>query len=121
MTNAEKYKDLIVKISNEQKQPYSCVINAVRLELDFGDACYMNYNCNTCKSKVIEWLLSECDNPQSEKDYPLKNMEKILVRNEDSDEWEEAYFLWSDNHGFWCKYDKDDTVARNWKHAAWIL
>lgn len=124
MLNVEYYKDKLVEL---------CVIDIDRLALIQGqphicntsmlcDECLFNNNIDFCSGEALNWLFSECKEP--EVDWSKVKVDTpILVRDDEDGEWQKRHFArfkngkvyaWHDGLTSWSAIGE---CERSWKYA----
>lgn len=83
MTNAEKYKEKIKKAFKENEY---C---GIRQLIYHTDNCE-SMTCYECKKGIIEWLLSECKEP--EVDWSKIKVDTPILVSDDGVMWKNRYF-----------------------------
>ena len=121
MTNYEKYKDEIIKISRDSAN--TCddfVISNVLEPMNFDCS---NLTCETCHRLFSVWLLNEYKEPKI--DWSKISVDtKIYVRDKEEGRWARRYFArykngkiyaWDNGFASWSVYD--DNCVTPWKYA----
>ena len=125
MLNIEKYKDKLVEL---------CVTDIDRLALIQGqpricnssllcNECLFNNNLDFCSDEALNWLFSECKEP--EVDWSKVKVDTpILVKDILKSEWIKRYFakyengrvyVWKEGKTSWSAVNEHD--VNSWKYA----
>lgn len=119
MTNLEKYrKEFEKSLSNIDGPDCISIIGISDMHCNAVD-------CEKCAKGFVDWLLEDdsqnIKNTQNSHNIELQSRQRLLVRNENDENWVEGYFICYFDGLYWCKYNKEDSIAYGWKQAAIVL
>lgn len=124
MTNYEKYKDEIIKISKDSAN--DCLDFVIPNVLEPMTLDCDDITCDTCNRLFSAWLLNEYKEPEKpEVDWSKISVDtKIYVKDNIHNNWIKRYFAryeegkiyaWDCGHTSWIA--GDENCATSWKYA----
>lgn len=121
MTNYEKYKDEIIKISKDSEN--DCLDFVIPNVLEPIAVDCDDISCNTCDRLFSAWLLNEYKEP--EVDWSKVSVDtRVYVKEDPYDDWNRRYFAkyekgkiyaWYSGYTSWSANGEDDVTS--WKYA----